>query len=366
MPTKVLIRCDAAPAIGFGHVVRCLALADELRDSHGCQVDFAMLQGPQGVSQVQARGYEVFQPDHGIESADEGKWLQELIIEHQHQVLILDVRTDLATESVQSIHETGVVIATIDDPSERRLNADLAFYPPVPQVQRLDWTGFTGKRFAGWDWVLLRPQFAEAVRRVRAREAKSLEWPQSDDRQLTLLVTMGGSDPAGLTLRALQAIEKLDGDFRVVVVIGGGFMHEAALADWLARAKRNYGICRNVSDMASLMAKVDLAVASFGVTAYELAVMGVPAVYLSLTHDHEESAEFFEESEIAINIGCYEKIRVGEMVGILRKLLTDYEQRFAFGQRARTLVDGIGANRIAELIVNEAVLSDYTREALPR
>ena len=366
MPTKVLIRCDAAPAIGFGHVVRCLALADELRDSHGCRVDFAMLQGPQGVAQVQAQGYEVFQPDHGIESADEGKWLQELIIEHQHQVLILDVRTDLATEAVQSIHQTGVVIATIDDPSERRLNADLAFYPPVPQVQRLDWTGFTGRRFVGWDWVLLRPQFAEAVRRVRAREAKSLEWPQSDDRQLTLLVTMGGSDPAGLTLRALQAIEKLDGDFRVLVVIGGGFMHDAALADWLATAKRTYEIRRNVTDMASLIAEADLAVASFGATSYELTAMGLPAIYLSLTHDHEESAQLFEKCEIAINIGHYEKIGVGEITNILGNLLTDHQQRFAFAQRAKQLIDGFGANRIAALIVNDAVPSGYTREILTR
>lgn len=323
-----------------------------------------MLQGPKGFEHVRANGYVVHQLPPGPAILDEGEWLQELIANNQHQVLILDVRTVLATTSVQAIRETGVLIVTIDDPSARRLFADLAFYPPVPQVSRLDWTGFTGKRFVGWDWVLLRPQFAEAAQRARTRAAESMADAQRNDQRLTLLVTMGGSDPAGLTLIALQAIENIEGEFRILVVIGGGFMHDFALADWLAKAKRNYEICRNVTDVAELMEKADLAVASFGVTAYELAAMGVPAIYLSLTHDHEESAELFSKSGIAINLGCCEKVRASEIVGILRKLLANHEQRFAFARRARLLVDGIGANRIAELIVNKVITSGHTREAL--
>mgnify|MGYP000335288717 CR=1 FL=1 len=366
MPPKVLIRCDAAPAIGFGHVVRCLALADALRDGHGCEVSFAMLQGPEGFEQVRANGYVVHQLQPSSAILDEGEWLQELIANHQQQALILDVRTDLATSAVQSIRATGVLIVTIDDPSARRLFADLAFYPPVPQVARLDWTGFTGKRFVGWDWVLLRPQFAEAAQRARAWTAESMADPPSLNRRLTLLVTMGGSDPAGLTLLALDAIEKIEGDFRTLVVIGSGFMHDAALADWLARANRTYEIRRDVTDMASLMAAADLAVASFGATSYELTAMGLPAIYLSLTHDHVESAQLFEKYEIAINIGHYEKIGVGEITNILGNLLTDHQQRFAFAQRANQLIDGFGANRIAALIVNDAVPSGYTREILNR
>lgn len=366
MPTKVLIRCDAAPAIGFGHVVRCLALADELRDSHGCQVDFAMLQGPQGVARVQDHGYVVYQPPDGAEALDEGSWAKELISKYQHQVLILDVRTDLATEAVQSIRETGVVIATIDDPSHRRLHADLAFYPPVPQVERLDWNGFTGTRFVGWDWILLRRQFAEAATQARAVVGElQAECPKIDSRP-TILVTMGGSDPAGLTLMALQAIDKLDGDFRVLVVIGYGFMHDAELTDWLTKAKRTYEICRDVTYMASVMAEADLAVASFGVTAYEFAVMGLPAIYLCLTHDHEESAQLFEKSEIAINAGQYEKISVEKMGDILKKLLMNHEQRFSYGNRAKQLIDGYGTNRIAAMIMNEVSSSSHSIEILAR
>lgn len=347
MPPKVLIRCDAASAIGFGHVVRCLALADALRGGHGCEVSFAMLQGPEGFEQVRANGYAVHQPPPGPAAQDEGQWLQELTTNNQQQALILDVRTDLPTSAVKFIRATGVLIVTIDDPSERRLLADLAFYPPVPQVERPDWTGFTGKRFVGWDWVLLRPQFAEAVRRSRALTAVFIADPRCTDQRLTLLVTMGGSDPAGLTLMAMDAIEQIDGDFRVLVAIGGGFMHESALAECLAMAKRTYEICRDVTDMASLMATADLAVASFGVTAYELAAMGVPAIYLCLTHDHAESCQAFAAAEIAISLGEYPYVTTRELYNAISSLLINPQKRRAMSERGKKLVDGQGIERVA-------------------
>ena len=350
---KVLIRCDAAAEIGFGHVVRCLALADELRIKHGFKVEFAMLQGAQGALQVKTQGYEVYQPVGGVKVSDEGCWLRRLITQHQHQVLILDVRTDLATEAVQYIRDVGVLVVIIDDSSERRLHADLVFYPPVPQMERLDWSGFTGRRYVGWDWVLLRPQFAQAALRIRALSAKLVTKSSKADRCLTLLITMGGSDPAGLTLMALDAIEQLDCDLRVLVIVGSGFLNNSALAEWVTSSKRNYEVFHDVTDMASLMAEADLAVASFGVTAYELAVMGVPAIYVSLTQDHEESAELFAKSGIAINIGRYDKIDATKLAAKLTDLLTNDEQRGAFSKRARRLVAGFGVSRIAALIASQ-------------
>ncbi len=349
---RILIRCDGAPEIGFGHVVRCLALADELRDLHGCEVSFAMLQGPLGVAQVQEHGYVVHQPAGQLsETIDEGAWLQRLARDTGTQALILDVRTDLAVEAIQQIRGNNVLIATIDDPSDRRLAADLAFYPPVPQVEKFDWTGFCGKRFVGWDWVLLRLQFAEAARRNIPRAPDSLSEPPGVDRLLTLLVTMGGSDPAGLTLMALEAIEKIDGNFRVLVAIGGGFMHEPALTAWLATAKRSYEIRRDVTDMASLMAEADLAIASFGVTAYELAAIGVPAIYVCVTEDHAEAARALVAERAAISMGHHQKTTPADLARVLNHAIReDYSSRI-FGQPTRC-IDGLAAERIASIVAS--------------
>ena len=347
---KVLIRCDATPEIGFGHVVRCLALADELRDSHGCRVDFAMLQGPQGVAQVHARGYDAFQSDQRIEDADEGEWLQELIAICQHQVLILDVRTDLTTEAVQSIRESGVLIVGIDDSSDRRLHADLAFYPPVPQVERMDWNGFTGQYYVGWDWILMRPQFAEAARRTEAA-SESISHSIFTNQQFTLLITMGGSDPAGFTLMALKAVEQLDGDIRTVVVLGSGFVHEDALANWLITAQKPFELLRDVSDMAPVMLESNLAIASMGVTAYELAMMRVPSLYLCLTEDHLYSCTVFQNEGFGQIIGMRDQVSVKKIATSVQNYLDGYTNGEFSECRVLPSIDGFGVRRIAWKLV---------------
>ena len=74
--SSILFRCDGWPEIGFGHVVRCLALADELRDVHGCEVSFAMVKATAGCSMAEARGYRVIVTDRDTLARDYAGWLR--------------------------------------------------------------------------------------------------------------------------------------------------------------------------------------------------------------------------------------------------------------------------------------------------
>ena len=351
MSKRILIRCDAATEIGFGHVVRCLALADELRNQHGCTVSFATLEGSQGAELIEESGYSVHQPQaNSVTLVDEGRWLKRLVGDKAIQVLVLDIRTNLALEAIQQIRAQGILIVTIDDPSDRRLAADLAFYPPVPQVQRLDWTGFTGERYVGWEWVLLRLQFARHSDQVAKQDTgRSRETDTS--LPLSVLVTMGGSDPDGRTLITLKALDQIEQNLHVTVVLGRGYLRESALLHWMLHARRTYTLRRDINDMPATMAKADLAIASFGVTAYELAVLGVPAIFLCLTDDHAESARAFCDAGIAVSLG---KCRSDTELAIRRAvstLLKSPNVRLKMSFNAQKMVDGLGCSRIAEKVI---------------
>ena len=336
---SVLFRCDGSPEIGLGHVVRCLALADEFREAHGCRIAFAMRHSPLGFEMVLEKGYPVLTSRDDGQFFNYAQWLEEAIGNADAQALVLDVRDDLPRAAVEALRDQGVFIVTLDDPSERRLAADLAFYPPVPQVQKLDWTGFTGQLYVGWEWVVLRREFAQRPPRV-------------PHERPVVLVTMGGSDPAGLTLKIVEALDLLDEDFETVVVLGPGFCFHEALGDLLAKTRRHFDVRQNVTDMRSLMAQADLAVASFGVTAYELAAMGVPAIYLCLTPDHAESASIFDSIGAAVSAGIHSTISAEFLALLVAELIRDPARRGNMSREARTAVDGLGTRRVCARIVS--------------
>jgi len=347
---RVLMRCDGAPEIGLGHVVRCLALADELRDQYCCEVAFAMLEGIVAVEQIQEHGYVVHQSNGGVcKKIDEGTWLHQLVMDTETDALILDVRTNLTLDAVQKIRANNVLIVTIDDSSERRLAADLVFYPPVPQVKKLGFSGFAGQLFVGWDWVLLRPEFA--LHRMKVPPISSiLNVKNGQPEPLKVLVTMGTSDPACLTVLALKALHQIDQNLHVIVVLGREFMHESALRQWMNKVRRNYDFRRDVDDMPSLMAEAHIAIASFGVTAYEIAVIGVPAIYLCLTDDHALSARAFCDANIASSLGCYKSVKPLDIENAVMELLQDGRKRSRMSCNARLIIDGKGVKRVASKI----------------
>ncbi len=338
---SILVRCDGSPEIGLGHVVRCLALADELGESHHCQVAFAMRCSPLGFEMVRRKGYAVLGVSEDREPFDYERWLTKVVHDTNAQALVLDVRDDLPRSALEYLKKKGILIATLDDPSERRLMADMAFYPPVPQVQRMNWAGFTGQLYVGWEWVVLRSEFAR-------RSPSTIRHPPSGIPNI--LVTMGGSDPAGLTLKAVAALDMLDEDFAVTVLLGPGFSAQDELQSQLDRTRRHFEVRANVTDLPGFMGQSDLAVASFGVTAYELAAMGVPAVYLCLSADHAESASSFAEAGIGVNLGVQSNVNDAQLASSIRTLLVDTQQRQQMDKRAGLLIDGRGAERLARLL----------------
>lgn len=328
-----MIRCDGAPDIGLGHVVRCIALAGELRDEK-CDVRFLIRRGPVAVQMTEAAGFSVEQPKNETDR----DWISRAIAEHNAGALVMDFRDGLSPEAVRQWRRQGVLTATIDDPEEKRLACDLVFSPPVPQVRRCSWEGFTGELHAGWGWVLLRKQFAGVKR------------PSGTNARPVVLVTMGGSDPAGLTLKAVQALDALEDDFETIIILGGAFCHDGELEKILREARRRFEIRRNVSNMAEVMARADLAVASFCVTAYELAAVGVPGIYLCLSEDHAQSATEFTTSGMGISLGVYTHVSQASLVQAVRSLLGDPEARREMSSRCRQFADGRGAQRVARLL----------------
>jgi spore coat polysaccharide biosynthesis predicted glycosyltransferase SpsG len=329
-------------------VVRCLALADELHTNHDVAVSFAMRSSPLAAELVQRRRYPIFLASDS-DILNQKAWLTDCLLKSEAQILIADVRDDLSRTALDALAKQGTVIALLDDLSDRRLAADFVFYPPVPQLERVDWSGFRGKLCIGWEWIVLRSQFAESV-------------APRDKSKLSLLIAMGGSDPAGLTLKAVRALDRLDEEFESVIVVGAGFCHGQALQELLGQTRRRFVVRQDVSEMSAAIAEASMAICSFGMTAYELAAIGVPSVYVCLTDDHAQSASALAAAGMGISVGVNDQDVETRLATAAERLLVDKNVRTQMSSRARELVDGRGASRIAELLLSGRAARSSSRQ----
>jgi spore coat polysaccharide biosynthesis protein SpsF len=201
----------------------------------------------------------------------------------------------------------------------------------------LDWTGSHTLPRLGWEWAILGLNPGATV---KARDASRSPRP-------TVLVAMGGSDPCGLTLRTAKALAVLDQVFRIRFVIGTGMKDAQKVARGLVALKKNYETVEGADDLAIEYANADVALCAFGVTAYELAASGIPAIYLGLGDDHVASASAFADAGMGISLGLAAKVSDAEIARNVQWLLNKPNVRREMRNAGLSLMDGQGAARIA-------------------
>ncbi len=322
-----MIRCDGGGKFGYGHVKRMVALARALRDREGIGAIFALNGSEDAAAPIRRAGFEAVIL-HGASD------LETLIDANSPDILLLDGREGPSRAELERLKRGVAVTAVIDDGHERRLAADYAYYPPVPAAKALDWSGSNTLPRLGWEWALLglNPN-ATPTRGASSRP--------------TVLVAMGGSDPHGLTLRMAKALAVLDTAYRIRFVIGTGMKNADTVARGLVALKKNYETVEGADDLSIEYVSADVALCAFGVTAYELAACGIPALYLGLTPDHVDSASAFADAGMGLNLGLADKAEDADIARKVQWLLNKPAARREMRNAGLSLLDGQGAARIA-------------------
>jgi len=320
-----LIRCDGGGRFGYGHVKRMLSLGRALRDRHGMGVIFALNGSEDAASSITRAGFEVTR---------DASSLKDLIDHNKPDLLLLDGPEGPGRAELERLKQGVAVTAVIDDAHERRLACEYAYYPPVPGALGLDWSGASTLPRIGWEWAILGLNPNAARRRRPAARP-------------TVLVAMGGSDPKGLTLRVARALTLLDSVYRVRFVVGTGTKNAGNVARGLVALKNNYETVEGADDLSIEYASADVAVCAFGVTAYELAACGIPAVYLGLNQDHVTSASAFVEAGMGVSLGLADKVSDVDIVRNVQTLLNKPAVRREMRRQGLARLDGEGASRVA-------------------
>ena len=342
-PLHVAIRADASTHIGSGHVVRCLTLADALRD-RGAAVTFISRE----------------RPGH----------LCDLIVQRGHGVLRLSAEAEYPADDGD---ETGAALGTLAQRVdwlvvdhyalgidwERRLRPrvdrimaidDLAGDHDVDLLLDQNFFREAAARYRGRvppgctlllgpHYALLRPEFAWARDRLRAR----------DGTVRSVLVCFGGADEPNFTAAALTALARFNLE-RIDVVVGASNPHAEALATF-CKALPQVRLLQGVENLAELMTACDLSIGGGGGMNWERACLGLPSLVVALAENQGPviAALLAEGLVLGSAEGAAPDAALIEAGFRLAAKAPALLQGLA--QRSADLTDGWGAARVADAMM---------------
>ncbi len=346
------IRVDGNNQIGIGHVMRCLTIAEALREMQEEVIFFLADAGCEEL--VSSRGFKCCILKTAYDDM-ESEWdvLQGATAQFGIDRLLVD--SYYVTDKYLERLREAVTTIYIDDIDSFPYSVDLLInynvfakamdYPYG--VECFDFNEITSNIkdkitsvFAGPSYAPVRKEFVENV----------VDIPEEVSE---ILITLGGSDAYNLSYKIADVLLE-DTDVVLNVVCGPFNVHKKKLYE-LASANDRVRIYENVKDMWNLMKQCDLAVSAAGSTMCELAAVGRPAVTFSFVENQRRIAETFGLQGAAITVGHYipteEKRFLDSISGQVKLLQKDADKRRVIAEKAHALVDGKGAKRIAEAIV---------------
>lgn len=348
----VIVRADAGPDIGAGHLMRMLALARALASR--TDVTFATAcDRPALLEQVRRSGIRLVTVPARHPDARDAEAIVKLKCGPEAPTWAIVDGYHFDAAYLARLGAAGFRVMAVDDePRLQRYDVDILL-DHNPGALRKPYVT-SGRTLLGPRFLLMRPEvIAAAATRHQTR-----------GRPIQLAVTMGDADVNGLTpvvIRSLRTIE----DVEITAVVGASNPLAAAVIEEFG-PDPSVRVLVHPPNLPALLAASDLLVTAVGITLWEAACIGVPTLAVSGTRLQRDVAASAAEYGAHRWIGDAAEISPARIREAVVQLLADQRRAAEMCRLGHLLVDGHGAQRVAdallatgsEWIVRRADLSD--------
>ncbi len=336
---NLLFRTDANIAIGTGHVMRCLALAQGWQDAGGHSTFVMADSTPAVEKRLRSEHVDFVHFAVSPGSASDAKQTTQLARQNGSSWVVVD-GYQFGADYQRSLKEEGIQLLFVDD------NGHAASYAAdIVLNQNAHAETHLYAHRSPYTRLLLGPRYAMLRREFRAWREWSREIPQLARR---VLVTLGGSDPENATLKVINALQQLKVDgLQVIALVGGSNPHLHSIERAAAtNSGRQIKIVVDAIRVPEFMAEADVAVCCAGSSCWEMCLLGLPAVLLDLASNQVPVARKLDQSGLAIHIGSATQVSSDQIAAALESLIRSPDTRKHMCERSRLLVDGRGAERV--------------------
>lgn len=341
------IRVDSSTMIGSGHLMRCLTLAERMRED-GWEVHFICRDLPGNLSAlVETYGFFLhLLPRHRHDASLQGYavWLtvsQEVDAAETREVLqkLSSVRRlvvdsyalDRAWE--RKLRPLTDEIFVIDDLANRPHDCDILLDQNFYRDMEGRYIGLVPaqcRQLLGPRHALLRKEFYEARQALRKR----------DGRLRRILIFYGGSDETRETEKAIAALLQVGlSKIEVDVVVGSSNACQEAIQKCCEGHEcLHYHL--QVNHMADLMAKADLSLGAGGTTTWERCFLGLPAIVTAIAENQLEICQGCAEAGLIYYLGRWDEVSKEDIADSIR--IFSQPERLRIFQKNCQLQEALG------------------------
>ncbi len=323
---KICIRVDGAKGLGFGHLYRSLAIAQNIHNHEVCYVTRNDNGYELGLEFLRSHHYPIVE-------VSSNKLFLESLSEIKPDIVVNDI-LDTTVEYMSALKESDCFIVNFEDLGKGNQIADIVINDLYPDnyPQENHWYGV--------EHAILNPSFemVEPNKKV-AEEIRHI------------LIAYGGTDPTNLTEKAIMALDLIKFDGEITIILGPGHTHFKSVKEKALNLKGKVQLLKNVSNMASLMKKADLALTSAGRTVTELMSVGVPTI--TMCQNNREMRHNHASSNFGIvNLGLGSSITPEVLAEHVKMFMNDVSLRQDMFLRMRNAVQNRSNSAIVSKILD--------------
>jgi UDP-2,4-diacetamido-2,4,6-trideoxy-beta-L-altropyranose hydrolase len=357
-PKNILIRADASIKIGSGHVMRCLTLAEKLREGNNSVTFISRLHDGNLNHLIKEKKFDVIElPPHSNQSFQGNdktylKWLgckqsfdaKDCIASIQASSQMIDLlivdHYALDEQWERALRPWVKKIMVVDDLADRTHDCDILldqnyyikrnrYYNLVPNQCLL---------MLGPSYAMLRKEFSETRNKIRARSGKIER----------IIVFYGGVDNTNETKKALKALRNLNRpEIHIDTVIGISNPNKKNLEDFIQTMPNNT-LHIQVDNIAHLMAKADLAIGAGGSSNWERCCLGLSAIVVSIAENQQQMSRDLSIRNIQEYLGSAKSVKIKDIQTMLIHLLSNPERVKLLSDNSFRVTDGLGVNNIVQ------------------
>jgi UDP-2,4-diacetamido-2,4,6-trideoxy-beta-L-altropyranose hydrolase len=178
--------------------------------------------------------------------------------------------------------------------------------------------------------------------------------PQISTRVNRIVVSIGWSDPYGVTERVLAAIALLRESPAFVDVILGSVSPNITRVEALVNARPNWRLHRDESQPWRLIEGADLAISGAGQSLLERLAFGIPTLTISMADNQRSLLAGVIDCGAAWSLGDIHALSEDNIAAALTEVAGSVERRRSMSAAAQRLIDGRGAVRVAQHLADLA------------